>query len=436
MPSTMTRFDAAHLLRRVGFGGLPAEIDAFVGLTRDEAVDRVTDLTNAPIVKRPNGIDHPPAQYGAWTTAVGWWIDRMVTTPTPLQEKMVLFWHGHFATQGSKVGDMALMFDQNQVFRTHALGSFRDLCRAVATDAAMLIYLDNATNRSGNEQENFARELMELFTLGVGNFNEQDVIAMARAWTGHNQIEWTTTGYDLGYKFWPNRHDASSKTIFGITRPWDGPDAIDEIVLGARQQQCARFITTKLFRHFVHDNPSPTTIDELAAVCTASGMNIGALVRAILRHDEFWSPTARYALVKDPTHFVVDTLRRTGLSIADSGITWSMQTMGQQLFEPPDVSGWGRNSYWLSTAGMWGRGSWLSYIRWGTAPKGFFSDLSAMGGADAAQRIFDALGVVEPLASTRVRLQTWFDMTKARAAWIIPANALVVGAMTPDYQVV
>jgi uncharacterized protein (DUF1800 family) len=436
MPSTMTRYDAAHLLRRVGFGGLPAEIEALVGLTRDQAVDRVTDLSNALPVIRPAGIDHPPTQYGAWATCVGWWFDRMVKSPTPLQEKMVLFWHGHFATQGSKVGDMALMFDQNELFREHALGSFHDLCRGVATDAAMLTYLDNATNRSGNEQENFARELMELFTVGVAGFNEQDVIAMARAWTGHNQVEWTSAGYDSSYKYWPERHDSSFKTLFGIARPWDGPEAIDEIVFGSRQRECARFITTKLFRYFVHDNPSTVVIDELAATFISSAMNIGALVRAILLHTEFWSPVARYGLVKNPTHFVVDTLRRTGLPLSDAGITWSMQSMGQQLFEPPDVSGWGRNAYWLSTAGLWGRGAWLTYIRWGTAPKGFFSELHGMARADAAQRIFDALGIIEPLPSSRTRLESWFEATKARYDWILPANALLVGAMTPDYQVV
>jgi len=411
----LTRADAAHLLRRVGFGGKNNEIDALVGLTRTVAVDRVMDLSTAPPVARPAGIDQPSSQWGAWVAATTWWLQRMVDTPMPLQEQMVLFWHGHFATQQSKVGEIAYLFDQQQTFRSLGLGSFRDLVQAVAVDKAMLIYLDNATNNKYVPQENFARELMELFTLGVGNYTEADVAAVAKAWTGHNQTGWVNGVFDASYKFWPTRHDTTNKTIFGITKNWDGPDVVDELVLRSKQSVCAAFIAKKLFAYFANTTPSDTTVGDLTAAFVGSNMNIAALVRAILLHDEFWGPNSRLALVKSPVEFVVSMMRRTGLAMPDAGLTWSLPPMGQVPFDPPNVAGWGQNGYWLTTANLWGRGTWLNYIQWGLGPTPTFGALSSMTPATGTQALFDILGIDAPSAATRARVEAWWSLTRSSA---------------------
>ena len=262
----VTDKDAAHLLRRVGFGPTTAEIQALTGLTRQAAVTQVMNFAGAPPVARPV-VDDPERrnQWDCFVTGLEWWVDRMRTSPTPLQEKMTLFWHNHFCSSQDKVSDMTAMFDQNQKFRTLGMGDFETLAQAVAIDPAMLVYLDNATNRVGSEQEKFGRELMELFTLGVGNFTEADVVAMAKAWTGHNIVGWNGTFTDPTYVFKPTRHDPSLKTLFGITQAWDGPQAITEIVKGSKRPACARFIATKLLRFLANANPTVATIDSVTA---------------------------------------------------------------------------------------------------------------------------------------------------------------------------
>jgi uncharacterized protein (DUF1800 family) len=430
---TLTRLDAAHLWRRAGFGASPAQLDEYTGMDREAAVDRMLDATAAPPVQRPAVDDHDD-EYGSYVRAYEWWIERMRTTPSPLVEKLVLFWHGHFCSEQRKVHDMGAMFGQNQLFRSGALGGFRELCRAVAVDPAMLFYLDNATNRAGREQENFARELMELFTIGIGNFTEADVIAMAKAWTGHNTVGWNGTRNDHTYVFVPSQHDDSMKRLFGIERRWNGPETIDEIIDGSRRVACSRFIATKLYRFFVHATPSPAVIDELAATFRASGLSIRALVRAVFLHESFWAPTTRYALVKTPTEFVVDVLRRVGLPAVHAGLPWANAGMGQVLFNPPNVAGWGENATWLSTAALGGRGAWLWHVRHELARVGAFSGLEPLSAAAGAQRIIDTLGILEPSATSRSVLEQWFTAARSTDPWSLQRNALVAGAMLPEFQ--
>ena len=179
--------DAAHLLRRSGFGAKPQMIDELVSLgSRSKAVARVMDVSHNPVVSPPidfaKQVNDPYAQ----EVTTGWWLQRMASVPSPIEEKLTLFWHGHFTSEQSKVMDMGLMFLQNHtVLRANALGGFGNLARAAAVDPAMLVYLDNWANTKGEPQENFGRELLELFTLGSGSYTEADVVAMARAWTGH-----------------------------------------------------------------------------------------------------------------------------------------------------------------------------------------------------------------------------------------------------------
>jgi uncharacterized protein (DUF1800 family) len=433
-PSTpVSRADAAHFLRRIGFGGSLSEIDALVGQTRQAVVTAALDFSTAPAVVRP-AVDDRSSQWQSYINGYQWWAERMVATSKPLQEKLTLFWHGHFCSAMEKVNDMGAMFDQNQLFRTHALGDFHDLCQAVAIDPAMLVYLDNATNRVGAEQENFARELMELFTMGVGNYSESDVIAMAKAWTGHNSVGWNGSFYDASYVFVGARHDNSSKTLFGLTQNRNGPAAITEIVRGSKQQACARFIAKKLFKFFAHTNPSDAVVQALASSFIASSMSIATLVEQILLHDEFWSSASRYQRVKSPVEFVVSTLRRIPVPVADSGITWSMESMGQVLFNPPNVAGWGHNEYWLSTATAWGRGSWLGGLRWHLDDINWWGTLKDLSAGGATQKILDDLGIVDASTATRNALQSWFNLTKPQNSWAIQPNALVVAGLTPEFQ--
>ena len=255
-------------------------------------------------------------QWQVHTDIISWWFERMVSLPnptsmpgvipavgaaSPLQEKLTLFWHDHFACGQDKIYDIEAMWDQVRMFRRWCLGDFTDLLRSTSIHPAMLVYLDNESNVVGAEQENFARELMELYTIGVGNFTENDVIAMARAWTGHNTVGWTGDLWDSTYVYRSENHDNGNKTLFGITDNWNGitmaggeRDTIDELCLLSKQAQTARFIARKMFRWFAYSNPSDALVQELADVFVASGMSIAALVRAVLIHDEFWGSSARW----------------------------------------------------------------------------------------------------------------------------------------------
>lgn len=430
----LDRADAAHLLRRVGWAPTLAEVDALVGLERAVAVGRVVDVAAPPLTPPPNlgRAEQWEAQYDA----VAWWVDRMCTTTSPLIERMTLFWHGHFCSAQDKLYDMTAMFRQNQIFRTYALGDFKAMAQAVAIDPAMLVYLDNATNVAGEEQENFAREVMELFTMGIGNYTEADVIAMAKAWTGHNTVGWNGSFDDHTYVFRSDRHDNTQKTLFGITRNWNGPQTLDEICTGSKAVPTSRFIAKKVFSFLAHTAPSDATVDTLAATFRGAGLNIRELVRAVLLHDDFWAPVSRYALVKSPTDFVVSTLRCLGMPAADAGLLWSMDGMGQTLFDPPNVAGWKQNAYWVSTATTSARGKWLEHIRWNPAD-GWFAGLQNQTNAAAGvQTILDRFRIFDVEAVTRTRLESWFTTTRAsNSRWSLAFDPVVVGGLCPDFQV-
>jgi uncharacterized protein (DUF1800 family) len=301
----------------------------------------------------------------------------------------------------------------------------------------MLVYIDNESNVAGAEQENFARELMELHTIGVGNFTEPDVVAMARAWTGHNTIGWTGTRWDTTYRFYPERHDNGNKTLFGITRNWDGPDTITEICRGAKQQTMARFIARKLWVWFANASPSTTLVNQLATTFLAADLDIAALVRAVLLRNEFWGPASRWALVKSPAEYMADFLRRTGLPVADAAVRWHMAPMGMTLFDPPNVAGWGENGYWVSTSTAWGKAGFVANRRWHlSSDRGFFAGLADLAPDAAVDEMLETFGIYEPSAATRSRLRQWFVETRDEDRWAVATNAIVVTALCPDFQVV
>jgi uncharacterized protein (DUF1800 family) len=341
----------AHLYRRAGFGVPPAELDEGRRLGYAATLEKILRFDAAPDaaetalaayqsqldLTRPNGIQ-------------AWWLIRMLTTSRPLVEKTTLFWHGHFATAISKVKDPAAMREQNNLFRAKGMGRFRDLLLAVSQDPAMLFWLDSNTNRKGQPNENYARELMELFTMGIGHYTETDVKEAARAFTG-----WFVSrqARQLGQFFFnDNQHDHGAKTVLGHTGDLNGTDIVDIL---AYKPETARFISRKLWVWFIHDHPSDADIEPLAQLYLANDTQIRPLVEAILRHPAFLSDEAYLALVKSPVEFAVGTLRVLPGSFNPLLLPGALRQMGQELFNPPNVKGWDGGMDWISTTTLLGR---------------------------------------------------------------------------------
>lgn len=346
----------AHLLRRAGFGGGPVELDEYLKLGFEGAVDRlinyaeVDDSATESKVARlraasPAIADPKKPSYGNLELEIASWLMRMLFTRRPLQEKMTLFWHGHFATSDVTVNSSNLMSRQNSLFRTNALpANFKGLADKVAHDPAMLIYLNNYANRKGNPNENWARELMELFTLGIGNYTETDVKEAARAFTG-----WTV---DAGKEFLfdSHQHDTGTKTFLGTTGNLDGGDVIEGIFAHPAHPG---FIASKLFRYFIYNDPSSATIEPFTRLYRESGFNIKELVRAILLSPEFRSERAQRALIKSPVEYVIGAMKSFSATLESfetwKVVAWAMNTMGQYLYYPPDVAGWRGNRDWINS---------------------------------------------------------------------------------------
>ncbi|MER3404661.1 MAG: DUF1800 domain-containing protein [Chloroflexota bacterium] len=341
MPELSQRALIRHLLRRAGFGASEAELEEYSTLGFDRAVDR---LIHYEQVAEDVDIDKLAFDLDLDLTKIEdqrlLWMYRMATTRRPLQEKMTLFWHGHFATANSKVNNVGYMVRQNQFFRDHALGNYREILRGISRDPAMLRWLDSNTNRKRSPNENYARELMELFTLGIGNYSEQDVKEAARAFTG-----WFVK--DDQFYFDAAQHDNGPKTVLGRTGNWNGDDVID-ILVG--HPATARRLASKLFRFFVYDNPEPDTIGRFAQVYLGSGYDVRALVEAILRSAEFRSERAFHALIKSPMELIIGAVKALGLATLPRDLAAIARRMGQDLYNPPTVKGWDGGPAWITTS--------------------------------------------------------------------------------------
>src|SRR5712691_7339071 len=325
LPSTRWDFTtAAQLLNRAGFGGTPAEIEKLVALGPEQAVshfvdyDKIQDNARDPVWAKPDPErverfmaarsapeeerrkmqrQEQQTQRQHMLELKRWWLERMASGPRPLQEKMVLFWHGHFATSMEKVRDAYLMWRQNELFRRLATGNWLELLIEVAKDPAMLVWLDQAQSRREHPNENFAREVMELFALGEGHYTEKDIIEAARALTG-----WS---YDRpGQRFVerPFQHDKGSKTIFGKTGNFDGEDFLGMIV---EQPQAARFITAKIWKFFAGQEPEDDLVTALAATFRNGGNNFKPVLSAIFRSEEFYATDIIRNQVKSPVQWLV-----------------------------------------------------------------------------------------------------------------------------------
>jgi uncharacterized protein (DUF1800 family) len=368
--------DARHLLARTGFGPTDAEIRNIAALPRIEAVEAI--LGNARTVATTT----PPA----WTFEAGplrpaggpnasaderkafqreqvrrglelraWWMQEMLVTPSPLTERMTLFWHNHFVSSQQKVRVARLMYTQNVTLRASALGNFGTLLRTASKDPAMLIYLDGAQNRKGQPNENFAREVMELFTLGEGRYSEQDIKEAARAFTG-----WSLDRGTGEFVVRPGAHDNGNKSVLGRTGNLDGDAVLDTLLA---RPETSQHITAKLWREFVSPDPDPREVRRIAQAFRNSHYDIKVALRGLLTSDAFWAAENRGALVKSPTEFVVGTLRQIEVR-PDSALPFVVLAagMGQNLFSPPNVAGWPGGNAWIDSNTLLARKQFIDRI--------------------------------------------------------------------------
>jgi uncharacterized protein (DUF1800 family) len=356
-----TLSDVGHLMRRAGFGGTPDEIRVAAIAGRSATVDALVNFEQTPdsFTPPPDSVLHfDPMHYSEDLAA--WWLGQMITTTRPLQEKMTLFWHGHFATALYKVRLPALMYQQNQIFRQNALARFDDLLSMVYKDPAMLIWLDGDRNTKAAPNENWGREVMELFTLGRGNYTEDDVHACARAFTGW-RLQFDQNTYTVSPpQFVPRLHDAGSKTLLGRTGNWNGEDAV-RILAG--HPATGSFLATRLWRFFASDQPPASAINRLASVYYDSDHSIRSVVQTLFSLPEFYRDSTRSGHIKSPAEFLVTSIRTLGLhSIPTSTLPRMMDAMGQSLFNPPNVGGWPGGSFWISSSTMLSRFNFASLM--------------------------------------------------------------------------
>lgn len=417
-------------------GGTTAQIDQLVGLTREQAVTRLLNATTPGLpgfARFATGDEHWRAQ----EKMIEWWVDRMITSTPSIEEKLTLFLHDHFATGREKVEDAELMWDQHVVLRNFGQGSFRVLLERISFGSAMLIWLDNETNIAGAEQENFARELMELHTVGNGNFTEDDVVAMAKAWTGHNTVGATRENnwvYDPSYIFRAENHDNSQKTLFGDRRNWDAKDTLDALCTGPKAVATSRYIAAKMFRFYVHSSPTDAVVNELATVFRNNNLNIKTLLREVLLHNEFWKESTRYELVKSPVEYMVDIMRRNGLRSADDSVRWRMEGMGMTLFDPPTVAGWGSNGYWLSTARSWAKSRFVNHLKWSAEDRGILQDLDHLSAAQVANVVLTFYSIFDVSTQTREQMIELIETIREEHPWAMNHIPFAVGMMMPEVQ--
>lgn len=377
-PLSASRWDyttAAHLLNRAGFGGTPEQVEKLVSLGHEGAVSYLVDYEKISDPKEDPSWAHPDPGRAERRRAIrmatadqrqamqkqenmmlrdqmlelrGWWLDRMAKGPRPFQEKMTLFWHGHFATSVEKVRDPYYMWRQNEMFRRLATGNWLDLLTEAGKDPAMLIWLDQAQSRKEHPNENFAREVMELFALGQGHYTEKDITEAARALTG-----WSLDPDAQAFMERPFIHDRGEKTIFEQTGNFDGNDFIGQIVA---QPQAAIFITGKLWNFFAGEMPSPELNAGLADLFRSGGNHFKPLMRIIFSAEEFYEPSVIRNQVKSPVQWLVGTVRMLECELPPPLISTNLlRSLGQDIFAPPNVKGWDGGLAWITTNNLLAR---------------------------------------------------------------------------------
>ena len=365
--SGWTPVAAAHLLSRAGFGGTPEEAKKLHAKGMDQAVDSLLDAPDESDLFPPAPALAPQNLAALRTKLEGkseaekkamqaerfragrqmmadlrsWWLNRMRWSPFPAREKAALFWHGHWATSVEKVKDPFSMWQQNETLRANALGRFEAMAGEISRDPAMMRYLDLAQSRREKPNENFARELMELFTIGEGHYSEEDIREAARAFTGYR-----INPENQQFVFVDRQHDGGEKTFFGLEGTFSGDDIVGFL---AADPQCARFLSRKLWVFYASENPSPKLVEALAETYRREHMDASRLLRTVFRSREFYGPDVVRQQIKSPVQWLVQACKELEIPLPreSDGI---LRQLGQTLFAPPNVKGWDGGRSWISSA--------------------------------------------------------------------------------------
>ena len=461
------REKGAHLLRRFGLGASESELNYYMQDGLKGAINKLLNCESAPeaydfkweVTENAKDVIKP-------AQAVVGYAARIMMTRRPLLEKMTLFWHNHFATSAEKVTNAPLLIHQNEILRRNALGNFKNLLLEVSKDPAMLIWLDGQDNIKGRANENFAREVMELFTLGVGNYTEKDVQEAARAFTGWSFVR-TAKGRaekaPAQFMFKPILHDDGPKTFLGKSGNFTGEEVIGIL---CANPQLATYVTTKVWNWFVYPNPEPSVIKPFADDFVRSGLDIKTLIRAIVESNEFYSERSYRKLIKNPLDFCLSTTRAMGIgeNMAEklagigtnentgkarlgpaAGVSSAMKNQGMWLMYPPDVSGWKPGEAWITSATMVERISWANKLMGITTkggvgkfpiyslladdptPKGIASKLASMYDAPFTQTKLETLA----LAATQSLKGEDLSQKNANA---VAADVLRLIFGSPEFQ--
>ncbi len=484
--------EARHLLWRAGFGGTPDQIRLLASWGVEKAVDHLVNVDGvegypSPAADRFDGgiivpLTMQQAQQYRRAQQTGdeetlarfrmrrqgqqradrrqilemqrWWLERMIETPRPLEEKMTLFWHSHFATSYRAIENSYHMFMQNQLFRRNAVGNFGELLFRIIRDPAMLAYLDNQNSRRGSPNENLARELMELFSLGEGGYSERDIKEGARALTGY--------GYSGNQFLFRNElHDTGGKSILGKSGPLDGDDFVRAILARTR---CSEFIAMKLYEFFVAALPDESgpirgamidAIEDMASTIREHRYDIGPALSRLFRSEHFYHERFRGEQIKSPAELVVGAVRSLRTPVRSLAVlNDAMGLMGQRLFLPPSVAGWPGGRAWVNTSTLFVRQNVLNFLLTGRAPDGF-DPLAEIERYDP-EPLLDDLRSVDPdaandparvaaylsrfmlgsdgTASTRAAIDGFLERTGNRVTPGVVTGVLVLLSAAPEYQ--
>jgi uncharacterized protein (DUF1800 family) len=407
---------AAHLLSRTTYGFSKEDLDFALSMTLDDFVD------NHLLADKP-----APQSPGFWVTDTSntnsnvryyeltfWWFNLMLTQGLSFREKIVLFLHNHFVSELSVVSLPQRMYWQNKLFRDHSFGNFKELTVQVTTDPAMLLYLDGTKNHKNNPNENYARELNELFTIGIGNYSEQDVAEAARALTGW-QVEGLTSFFN------PDRFDDTDKTFMGQTGNFNHIDIIDIIF---SQPETANFISRKLFKEFVHFEPDETIIQQLGQVFRENNYELKPLLSTLLKSSMFYTDEIIGAKIKSPIELIIGVMKQFKIQNPDYDyMRREANQIGQTLFSPPNVAGWQGDKVWISTNTLPAR-----HIFSDSIINGRRSELNLIDFARTYSSAEDAVQFVEDVASTFLV----YPLSENRKKYLL--EILLDGAAIYDYS--
>ncbi|HEY1066064.1 MAG TPA: DUF1800 domain-containing protein [Pirellulales bacterium] len=425
---------AAHLLRRAGFGATSAELDSAVAAGPQAAV--------TALFARPDSLERFEADMDRAARTVvaqgeaarlsAWWLYRMLHTPAPLLEKLTLFWHGHFATSAAKVESAGMMYDHFNVLYRGGLGKFEPLVQAMSRDPAMLVWLDSTTNRKVHPNENYARELMELFCLGVGNYTEQDIQEIARTFTG-----WEVDSNSKSFIYRAHHHDRGRKSFLGASGDYNGEDAVRIVVA---QPAAATFIATKLVRFFVADEPavSPDVIEPLAKQLRDNGFEIQPALETLFASNLFFSNHAIARKVRSPVELAVGLLRALGGTTNTVALSERLDALGQRPLFPPNVKGWDGGRTWINSSTLVARANLVQQLAFAEGSKLGANGLAAelvQSGAESPEAMVDRLA--ELLLATKLSPEAkrpLVELASQPNRETAVKRALVALAALPEFQ--